>query len=294
MDPLRQIKLDSIMQISSGDPKIRIGVIDGPIDLNHPAFQGRKIRTANVSQVSICRSASSIACMHGTFVVGILAANRRDHVPAICSNCEILLYPIFRDYAGIKNKDVDLNFPASTPKELSNAIIETIDAGARIINLSLGLSSSSLIVYSELREAYDYAANHNVIVVVAAGNQGNIGFISLLNHPWIIPVAACDENGQLSTMSNYGPSIANRGLMAPGVNITSSLPGGRYAQMSGTSFATPFVSGAIALLWSLFPDATATDMVYAVSRRGINNRRSIIPPLIDCEAAYNVLKRSIY
>jgi subtilisin family serine protease len=294
MDPLRQTKLDSIMQISTGDPKIRIGVIDGPLDLSHPAFHGSRIRTVKDSQVGACRISSSIACMHGTFVVGILAAKRGDHVPAICPNCEILLYPIFRDNEQIKNKNIDVVFPASTPEELSNAIIETIDAGANVINLSLGLSSSSLIVYPELQEAYDYACNRGVIIVAAAGNQGNIGFISLLNHSWIIPVTACDENGQLSVMSNYGPSIANRGLMAPGINITSTFPGGQYTQMSGTSFAAPFVTGAIALLWSLFPKANAAEIVHSIIRTTSHNRRSIVPPLINSEAAYNVLKNGTY
>jgi hypothetical protein len=59
-------------------------------------------------------------------------------------------------------------FPHSTPEELSKAIIETVDAGARIINLSLGLSASALMVYNELQETYDYAPKHDVILVAAA------------------------------------------------------------------------------------------------------------------------------
>ena len=133
--------------------------------------------------------------------------------------------------------------------------METINAGARIINLSLGLYSSSLIIYPQLQEAYDYALKNDVILVVAAGNQGYIGSTSLFNHPWIIPVVACDRYSRVSAESNLGLSIGNQGLMAPGVGITStSSSEGQYTQMSGTSVATPFVSGSIALLWSLFPD----------------------------------------
>jgi subtilisin family serine protease len=77
------------------------------------------------------------------------------------------------------------------------------------------LSSSSLIVYSKLQEAYDYALRKNVIIVAAAGNQGNIGSISLINHRWLIPVAACGEDSRLDPLSNFGPSIGNRGTNGP-------------------------------------------------------------------------------
>jgi hypothetical protein len=81
-----------------------------------------------------------------------------------------------------------------------------------------------------------FLINFSFKIVVAAGNQGNIGNISLINHEWPIPVAACDANGKLDPMSNFGPSIGKRGLMAPGVNIRSAYPGGQYTHMSGTIF----------------------------------------------------------
>ena len=61
------------------------------------------------------------------------------------------------------------------------------------------------------------------IIVATSGNQGNIGSISIIHHQWIIPVAACDEYGHLDPMSNFGPSVGSRGLMAPGINITSTF-----------------------------------------------------------------------
>jgi subtilisin family serine protease len=146
-----------------------------------------------------------------------------------------------------------------------------------------------LTVYDKLQQAYDYALQKGAIIVVAAGNQGNIGNISLINHQWLIPVASCDEDGRLDPMSNFGPSIGNRGLMAPGVNIRSAYPGGQYTHMSGTSFAAPFVTGSIALLWSIFPNATATAIIQSITR-ATSNRRSIIPPLLNVEAAWNKLK----
>jgi len=295
MDPTSQIRLSSIMNISSGNPHIKIGLIDGPIELNHSAFQGSIIRAIKVSQIAACKSASSLACKHGTFVTGILCAKRGSPAPAICPGCTLLLRPVFMDERlGTNTKGInnDIIFPSTTPEELSDSIIEVVDAGAHIVNLSLALSTSSLMKYPILQEAYDYARRHEVILVAASGNQGNIGGISLVNNQWIIPVAACDESGLLDPISNFGQSIGIRGLMAPGINITSTSPGGRYIQMSGTSFAVPFVTGALALLWSIFPKARAAELIRAIRHAGssYSHHRSIVPPLLDVELAYQVLK----
>src|SRR5687768_15508196 len=96
MDPLAQTRLLSLMNISIGHPDITIGVIDGPVDFSHPAFQGSRIRTVKDSQLVACKNASDIACIHGTFVAGILCAKRGLSAPAICPDCEIILNPIFR------------------------------------------------------------------------------------------------------------------------------------------------------------------------------------------------------
>jgi subtilisin family serine protease len=279
------------MSISKGEPNIVIGIIDGPVHLNHPAFQRSRIRTVRDSQMSTCKNASSIACSHGTFVAGILCAERGLSAPAICPNCEFILNPIFMEEK-INTDKKDIRFPSTTPEDLANAIIDTVNAGARIINLSLGLSISSLAEYDKLQETYDYALHKGVIIVVAAGNQGNIGSISLINHQWVVPVAACDENGHLDPTSNFGASIGNRGLMAPGVNIMSTSPSGsaEYTRMSGTSFAAPFVTGSIALLWSIFPNASPAAIVYSMKANSSFKRRSIIPPLLNVEAARNELK----
>jgi subtilisin family serine protease len=287
MDPLAQTRLLSLMSVSGGSPDITIGVIDGPLDLNHPAFQGSRIRTVKDSQRVACKNASDTACIHGTFVTGILCAKRGLSAPAICPDCSIIVNPIFRRDPTTNNWGVAT--PAVTFEELTDAIMETIDTGVKIINLSLGLSTSSLTVYDKLQQVYDYALRKGVIMVVAAGNQGSIGSISLINHQWLIPVAACDENGMLDSSSNFGASIGHRGVMAPGVNIMSTYPGGRYTRMSGTSFAAPFVTGSIALLWSVFPNATATAIIQSLTKR-TSNCRSIIPPLLNVEAAYSKLK----
>ena len=78
--------------------------------------------------------------MHGTFVMGILCADRGLPAPGLCPNCQIIVLPIFTE--GTSETEKEKGIPASTPLELSNAIVEAVDAGARIINLSMGLSTS--------------------------------------------------------------------------------------------------------------------------------------------------------
>jgi subtilisin family serine protease len=293
MNSLKQARLEILMNLSTGDPKITIGLIDGPVDFSHPAFQGSNIRTIKKSQTVACNDASNISCSHGTFIAGILCSKRGFAAPAICPDCEILLNPIFNqdtDHVRFDNTGI---IPSTSPEKLSDAIIETIDAGARIINLSLGLSTSALVVYDRLQQAYDYAVQKGVIIVAAAGNQGNIGSTPIVNHQWLIPVSACDEDGRIAAMSNFGPSIGNRGLMAPGINIISTYPEGQYARMSGTSFAAPFVTGGIALLWSLFTNNTAASIKYSVINAASSRRRSILPPLFNAEMAWELLKNGI-
>jgi subtilisin family serine protease len=193
---------------------------------------------------------------------------------------------------GLNNDNI---FPSTVPNELSDAIIEVVKGGAHIINLSLGLSTSSLTIYPTLQEAYNYARKHQVIIVAASGNHGNIGGISLIDNQWIIPVAACNESRLLDPTSNFGRSLGLRGLIAPGVNIRSTSAGGGYIQMSGTSFAVPFVTGGLALLLSIFPKASAADVVMSIrpSVSSSGHRKSIIPQLLDIESAYNNLKHLI-
>jgi subtilisin family serine protease len=117
-----------------------------------------------------CSLADSLACTHGTFVAGILFARRGSAAPAICPGCTLLLRPIFPETAKGNG-----NMPSATSEELVEAIIDSVDAGARVINLSSALIRPSAKGESKLEEALNHAARHGVITVAAAGNQGTVG-----------------------------------------------------------------------------------------------------------------------
>jgi subtilisin family serine protease len=221
--------------------------------------------------------------MHGTFVAGILSAKRGSLAPAICPECTLLVRPIFAEAPSAGY------MPSAVPQELASAIVDTINAGARLINLSASVARPSADGERKLNEALDYAVKHNAIVVVAAGNQGTVGSSIITRHPWAIPIASCDLNGRMMAESNLGSSIGRNGLTAPGDNITSLGTNGKPQISGGTSAAVPFVVGAIALLWSEFPEASAAQIKLAITQSAAQRRRAIAPPLLDAWAAYGAM-----
>lgn len=284
MHCLELIKLTALMAQTSGSPEVKIGLIDGPVFTQHPDLAGMQVREIPGNSSIACTQASSTACLHGTFIAGILSAKRNSPAPAICPDCTVLLRPIFTETMLGRE-----HLPSAKPQELATAIIDCIAAGARVINLSLALARPSIRGEQALEQALDWAVKRGVIVVAAAGNQGAVGSSAITRHPWVIPVAACDLAGRPTNDSNLGGSIGRRGLSAPGDRITSLGSSGEPLTLGGTSVAVPFVTGTIALLWSEFPAASAAQVQLAVTQASAPRRSSVVPPLLDAAAAYQAL-----
>jgi subtilisin family serine protease len=138
MGPLDIVQLTPLMHCTSGRPEISVGLIDGPVALNLPDFAGANIREVPGKLSATCNRADTAACSHGTFVTGILAARRGSLAPAICPGCTLLLRPIFAE-----TMNGNGIMPSATPEELADAIVDSVDAGARVVNLSSALVQSS-------------------------------------------------------------------------------------------------------------------------------------------------------
>jgi len=205
---------------------------------------------------------------HGTHVSGIIGAVRGNSVgvDGIAPAVKIMMVRAVPD-------------GDERDKDIANAIRYAVDNGAQVINMSFGkpFSPGKAVV----DEAVKYADAHGVLMIHAAGNDGeNIDSTESYPTPrylgggrpanWI-EVGASSWKGAddlAAEFSNYGKATVD--LFAPGVDILSTVPGGGYERESGTSMATPVVSGVAALVMAYYPELTATDvksvLINSVSR----------------------------
>ena len=167
MHPLQLVRLAPLMSRSQGRAAVVVALIDGPVALEHSDLSQAKIRQIPGRDGGPCSLLESVACVHGTFVAGMLVARRGSPAPSICPGCTLIVRPIFAE--STKNNHP---MPSATPEELAQAISDAIDAGANVINLSAALAQPSSRGERQLEEALDRAAQRGVLVVAAAGNQG--------------------------------------------------------------------------------------------------------------------------
>lgn len=191
---------------------------------------------------------------HGTHVSGIIAAdNSQGSVKGVAPQSKILVY----DFFGPNGE--------GSVFDAIKALKYAADAGAKVINASWGGPGCSLA----LKSAIDDLSNKNILFVAAAGNEGqNIdtspSYPAAFKALAQITVGAMTEERYTAGFSNYGNLVH---LVAPGAGIISTVPGGGQAAIkseNGTSMATPFVSGAAALLMSAFPQAKASEIKNAI------------------------------
>jgi subtilisin family serine protease len=283
-DPLTLVNLGPLMARGTGRPEVVVGLIDGPVASGIPYLASENIRTLPGAPEARDK-VTDAACEHGTMVASVLSSRRSSAARGICPGCTLLVRPVFLQAPGHAGHWRT----RATPGNLAVAVLETIDAGARILNISAALVGRSAVGERMLGEALDEAMRRGTIVVAAAGNQELIGGSVITAHPWVIPVVSYRLNGSPQRISNLGASIGRQGLGAPGERIVTFDPRGQQVEATGTSVATPFVTGAIALLWSQYPAAPAAAVRFAVSESGLR-RQGIVPPLMDAWAAYGRLR----
>lgn len=278
------VRLPPLMDRSRGHPGVIIALVDGPVEAGHPDLAHLAMRAPHPATPATCRDPASAACRHGTFVAGILAARRGSAAPAIAPGCTLMVRQIFAEGSAAATQ------PSAAPGELAQALHDCIGAGARVINVSAAVAGARPREVLMLTRALDEAARRGAIIVAAAGNEARIGGSAITAHPAVIPVIGCDRAGRPMTETTLGASIGRHGIAAPGDRITSLDAAGATMTMAGTSAAAPFVAGALALLWSEFPRASARLLRAAIARAGALGRRSIVPPMLDAWASFQALR----
>jgi cyanobactin maturation PatA/PatG family protease len=240
MPNLKQIPgIEKLWAKTQGDSSICIAVLDGVVDQNHPCFTDANL-TRLPTLVAGEASADGSMSLHGTHVTSIIFGQPGSPVRGIAPKCRGLIVPIFADER-LKLSQLDL----------SRAIEQAINAGANIINISGGQLTDWGEAEGWLEKAVQLCNENNVLIVAAAGNDGCECLHVPAALPTVLAVGAMDQRGKPIDFSNWGEVYQNQGILAPGENILGAQPGGGTIQLSGTSFATPIVTGVAALLLSL-------------------------------------------
>ena len=225
---------------------VKVGVVDTGILATHEDLTGKLANCAQsrglggVLSGSIQEGSCADDNSHGTHVSGTITgnANNARGVAGVAftsplSICKALSGPLGQ----------------GTTSDVASCITWVTDRGAKVISMSLGGGPSTT-----LRNAVRYAAAHDVVIVAAAGNDGN----STLEYPAayteVVSVAATDARDAHATFSNTNADVE---IAAPGVNVLSSYNDGGYRVLSGTSMATPHVSGVAAVIRTRNPTFTA-------------------------------------
>jgi thermitase len=231
-----------------------IGIVDTGVDLAHPdlAPQLDTAGAANcVNESETCVAGLALDDMgHGTHATGIAAAaaNNGFGVAGTAFSSRVLPVKVLDATGG------------GSYAAVTDGILWAAQHGARVINLSLGGSDYSKTLCDAVKIATE---SYHALVVAAAGNSGTSIPLFPAHCPGAIGVGATDASDRAARWSSFGPHVF---VSAPGVSIYSTYPPSSFATLSGTSMATPAVTGLAALLFGQDPSRTPQDVKVILAR----------------------------
>lgn len=235
---ITHIKANQVHATGNTGSGVKVAILDTGIDANHQDLNVR----GGASFVPSEPNALVDGDGHGTHVAGTVAAlNNTTGVLGVAYSADLYAVKVL-DSSG-----------SGTYSGIIQGIEWAVANNMDVINMSLGGSSGS----TALKQACDNAYNSGVLVVAAAGNSGTKGKQNTIGYPAkyasVMAVGAVDSNNARASFSSVGSELE---VMAPGVNILSSVPGNNYASYNGTSMASPHVAGAAALIMAGNPGLT--------------------------------------
>lgn len=242
------MKATELMEQTEGDANICIAVLDGPVDLTHPCFDKAKITQLESLVSDLVEDGS--AKKHGTHVASLIFGQRGSPVRGVSPGCRGLIIPVFAD-------GPDDSIAPCSQTDLAHAITQAVEQGAHVINISGGELVSSGEPHHLLDKAVRLCAENNVLIVAAAGNDGCHCLHVPASISSTLAVGAMDAQGLPLNFSNWGQMYQNNGILALGEKLLGAVPCEVATKTcgvdtkSGTSFATPIVTGIAALLLSI-------------------------------------------
>jgi uncharacterized repeat protein (TIGR01451 family) len=230
------------------------------------------------------------ACVHGTHVAGVVAGHS-SQMSGIAPDANIISLQVFTlftstDYCGSDAPCV-MSYTSDQIAALERVYALRNDYNIAAVNMSLGSGSyNDPTVCDEKNPAYTEAVNNlvnsGIAVIASSGNVGlsdGIGYPSCISN--VVSVGAAQSKTSVASFSN---SVDFLDLLAPGTMISSSVPGGGYATMQGTSMASPHVAGAWALLKAHQPEATVASILQTLKQHGTpikDSKNNVTTPLIQ-------------
>ncbi|MBO0902094.1 PatA/PatG family cyanobactin maturation protease [Jiella sonneratiae] len=231
------LPLEHLGRLGPGDPRVKIGVVDGPPDLAIAALRDAPIAVEATMRIAEAHRPDA----HGTEICSLLF----DAANGIAAGCSGLVLPVF-----FPDPRPSHEAPRATQTDIARAIYMAVERGVSIVNVSAGQLSSTAEASRHLEDALKLCERSGVLVVAAAGNDG----CACLHVPaavaTVLAVGAMDEDGRPLASSNYGAGYGVNGVLAPGVVADLATVGGERVSRSGSSFATAVVSGVAARMLS--------------------------------------------
>ena len=309
---IEMVQANELWSIPEVDEDLRICVVDTGIDLGHPVsfiavihFKKRTILcrmlltshyyhnlqdlpTALQDSVRGTNTGSGVWIEdgngHGTHTAGTIGAvgENGKGVVGVRQNPNLYRFHIGK---GLTNGG------SGFESDILDAVQGCVDNGARVISMSLGGPSDS----KTAREFYQDVYDEGVLLVAAAGNDGNTGHLYPASYGSVMSVAAIDENKTRPEFSQCNNQVE---ISGPGVDVLSTVPRnkGLYGFLSGTSMACPHVAGVAAEVWARFPDCTNVQIrnvllrsAIAVNDQGCNNADG--SGLVQAKTAYDLLEK---
>ena len=239
---LAKIQAPAAWDVTTGNSGVIVAVVDTGVNASHPDLAGKVLSTGYDFVAGDSNPTDENG--HGTAVAGTIA-------PAANNNLGVVGVAWANPILPVRVLDASGSGNYST---IAQGITYAADHGARIINLSLGGTSSS----RTLQNAINYAWSKQCVVVAAAGNNGNnVAFYPAACNN-VVSVAATNSSDTRTSWSNYGTFID---VCAPGENIVTLDLNNGYASWSGTSFSSPVTSGVVALMASANPSLSNAQLV---------------------------------
>ena len=295
-----------------------VAILDTGVDSSHPFLGGRVIHEACYSTTSTVYSSSSVCpdgseaqvgpgagvncditiegCDHGTHVAGI-AAGAGSTFSGMAPGASIISIQVFSRFSGTSCTSAGYTSPCAFSyisdqlSALEHLYLIKDSYNIASINMSLGggqyfTEAECDLAYPAGKDMFDNLRAAGIAPVAAAGNDGytdSLGAPACISG--VISVGASDDFDNVASYSNSASFLT---VLAPGTAIKSSIPGGGYGTKSGTSMATPHVSGAWADLKSKWPNATVDEIQLAFTATGKNIldlRNSLTKPRIQINSA---------